>query len=560
LVNNDSFGRSVSSIGDLDGDGITDLAIGALNDDTGGPDRGAVYILFMNADGTVSSSQKIASGTGGMGTIGDYDMFGISVSSIGDLDSDGVVDLAVGTFADDAGGVNRGSLHILFMNTDGTVSSSQRITHNTAGFGALIDFDRFGYSVSPLGDLNGDDIIDLAVGAIGDHTVGTGRGAIYILFMNADGTVASSQKIASGIGGFGTLVDYDSFGSSISSLGDLDGDDITDLVVGTAFDDTNGSTRGAVYILFMNADGTVSSTQKIADNTGGFGTLVNSDMFGYSVSSLGDLNNDGITDLAVGAVGDNGTRGAVYILFMNADGTVSSSQKIADSTGGFGVLTAVDAFGGSISPLGDFNGDGVSELAVGTFLDDTNGTGRGAVYVLFMDRTSSSHLEVTVPDTSTFTLVSSDKHQLSNDASLITNCLENESSLIINGSATVNITPFTEVCTVAVSSNSSGGSSRKSSSNPSISVNPPVTNPAPSLESSTPSSFTYNLGLTTLKIGSFGLTVQQLQQFLNTQNFTLVVDGKFGPLTSSAVKQWQQANGLTPDGLVGPLTRGKMGA
>ena len=125
--------------------------------------------------------------------------------------------------------------------------------------------------------------------------------------MNSNGTVKRSSKIASATGGGPTLANADSFGSSVASLGDLDGDGLTDLAVGARGDDTGGgafSNRGAVHVLLMNSNGTVKSSSKIASGTGGGPTLVNVDYFGISVASLGDLDGDGVTDLAVGAYGD----------------------------------------------------------------------------------------------------------------------------------------------------------------------------------------------------------------------------------------------------------------
>src|SRR5206468_251227 len=104
----DLFGISAATLGDLDGDGVTDLAVGAFGDDTGGNARGAVHVLLMNTtNGTVKSTTNIASGLGGAPPLADGDYFGISVASLGDLDGDGVTDLAVGAYSDDTGGSNR---------------------------------------------------------------------------------------------------------------------------------------------------------------------------------------------------------------------------------------------------------------------------------------------------------------------------------------------------------------------------------------------------------------------------------------------------------------------
>jgi len=387
LADSDYFGYSTAGIGDLNGDGVPDMVAGVLLDDTGGPDRGAVYVLFMNTDGTVSSSVKIASGTNGGPTLADGDYFGSSAAGIGDLNGDGVPDMVVGATGDDTGGTNRGTVYVLFMNTDGTVSSYVKIASDTNGGPTLADDDRFGISTAGIGDLNGDGVPDMVVGAHWDDTGGSYRGAVYVLFMNTDGTVSSHVKIASDTNGGPTLADGDYFGSSAAGIGDLNGDGVPDMVVGAYGDDTGGSGRGAAYVLFMNTDGTVSSHVKIASGTNGGPTLANGDYFGYSAAGIGDLNGDGVPDMVVGAAYDDtggSDRGAVYVLFMNTDGTVSSHVKIASGTNGGPTLANYDYFGYSTAGIGDLNGDGVPDMVVGAYGDDTGGSGRGAAYVLFM--------------------------------------------------------------------------------------------------------------------------------------------------------------------------------
>jgi hypothetical protein len=386
LANGDQFGAAAASIGDLDGDGIPDMVVGSPVE-FGRPSGGEVHVLFLNANGTVKSSQKITSGIGGGPALSNGDYFGHAVASLSDLDGDGVNDLLVGATKDDTGGYIAGAVYVLFMNPNGTVKASQKIASGVNGGPILAAEQRFGSAMADLGDVDGDGVTDVAVGVVGDRFGGIARGAVHILFMNPNGTVKASQKIASGLGGGPVLADIDLFGSSLASLGDIDGDGVSDLAVGAFGDDTGGDMRGAVYVLFMNSDGTVKQRQKIASGLGGGPALANGDAFSRSLASLGDVDGDGVNDLAVGAyqddTGGNG-RGAVHVLLMNSDGTVKATRKIADNTGGGPTLRNYDNFGSAVADLGDVDGDGVSDLAVGAERDDTGGNARGAVYVLFL--------------------------------------------------------------------------------------------------------------------------------------------------------------------------------
>ena len=347
---------------------------------------------FFSFAQVLQNEQKINAVSGGFtGNLLSGDAFGHSIANLGDLNGDGVEDIAVGTWNDDDGGVNRGAVWILFMNSNGTVNNQQKISDTQGNFsGGLNDGDLFGSGVAGIGDLNGDTIPDLAVGASGDSTGGIFTGAVYILFLNANGTVQSHQKIASSTGNFGGALDAnDRFGISVAAIGHLDGDTIMDIAVGAMEDDDGGTDRGAVWVLFLNANGTVKAEQKISATQGNFtGPLANTDLFGTDVAGIGDLDGDTIPDLAVGApFDDDGAvdHGAVWILFLDTTGEVSSQQKISATQGNFnGALTTMDNFGSSLSLTSDLDCSQGGELMVGALRDDDGGSNIGALWGLLL--------------------------------------------------------------------------------------------------------------------------------------------------------------------------------
>jgi cysteine-rich repeat protein len=393
LDDQDQFGSSVTLVGDLDGNTVRDLIVGAARDGDGGVAAGAAWVLFMDASGMVVSEAKISATSGGLGgPLGAGDQFGMAVAGIGDLDGDTVPDVVVGADGDDDGGPDRGAVYVLLLNADGSVKAEQKIDSTTVGLGGSIgDGARFGSSITSLGDLDGDSVVDIAVGAPLADGQGSARGAVWILFLNADGTLKSTSLLDDSTGALGgSLSDLDLFGSSVAAFHDLDGDGHQDLAVGAPGDSDNGTARGAIWVLNLDVTGSIVGLQKINDGIGGFtATLDDDDAFGAATAVLPDVDGDGIADLAVGATGDDTggfDRGNVYVLFMNQDGSVSGYRRINAPASGFvGPLVNTEMFGNAVTSIRDLDGDMIPDLAVGLRHSSDGGANRGAVYVVFLD-------------------------------------------------------------------------------------------------------------------------------------------------------------------------------
>ncbi len=388
LDSGDGFGRSLATVGDIDGDGLREIAVGAAEDTDGGPSRGAVWLVSLSADGSVHDERKISATEGGLeGPLGNGDRFGNAVGAPGDLNGDGVPDLAVGSWNVD-NLADPGSCWILLLAPDGTVAAEHKITAASGGFqGDLDGFDVFGYAIAGVGDIDGDGANDLAVSAPLDDDLATDRGAIWILFLFPDGTVRAHQKIIGDLDG--DLTGHSAFGSGLSAIGDLDGDGITELV---ATSDAPGTEYGAAWLLYLGRDGAVRAHRRL-DEPGG--PLVGRiDPFG--VAGPGDLDGDGVPDLALRRIPGRDRREGVWIVRLQRDGTVRDAQDASNAAGTFtGVVDVFDRFAASLAALGDLDGDCVPDLAVGAVGDDDGGSAQGAVWPLFLhfDRSPTVRFE-----------------------------------------------------------------------------------------------------------------------------------------------------------------------
>ncbi len=352
----------------------------------------------MNTNGTVQGWKKYANGNSGCGTgnFDDFDYFGTSVAYLGDLDGAGpaVSTLAAGAIGVDDGYPESGSVWLLFLDANENVLSHKEIS-NTSGMGfALGLYCHFGASVASLGDLDGDGVCDIAVGATGDADGGTDTGAVWIVFLNTSGGVKARQKISASSGGFDNdLGAGDQFGHSVAAPGDLNGDGIADLAVGCIGDDDGGTNRGATWILFLETDGTVQYEQKISSTEGGFGgTLHDENWFGTGIAGLGDHNGDGLGDIAVGAELDNDggvERGAVWFLALDCHTPASATWR---NPNWFGTLnpdvysvTSLPALGGTFTASVDTDPGQSGCILVGYSAPTTMWTGWGNVLVDIFD-------------------------------------------------------------------------------------------------------------------------------------------------------------------------------
>ncbi len=374
LDSGDRFARDHDAIGDVNKDGVIDYVIGARSDDDGGVDAGAVYILFMNNDGSVLFNQKISMLEGGFNeTLNAGNFFGYGVAGIGDYDNDGIPDIAVSSPVPP-----NNSLYIIHLNENGTVKDFVKNENIIA------------QGLSAIGDINNDNKIDLVACNPGSDDGGSNRGAIDILFLNNSSEVLyeNTVTISSTQGSFGEgLEDNDQFGGREAALlGDMNNDGTIELAVGAFMSDGG---KGAIWILSLDsATFNVVSKVKITEGLNGFTEMLDIEtnpngtigaQFGHAMCVAGDIDGDGIKELITGA--NQQDEGIGYILYLNSDKTVKSYDKISATEGGFDlVLGDGDRFARSISYVGDLKGDGTIAINFG---GGVGLGGTGSLYTLF---------------------------------------------------------------------------------------------------------------------------------------------------------------------------------
>lgn len=350
------FGESLSSAGDVNGDGYGDVIIGASRINNGQTSEGRAFAYYGSATGLALTPDWSAEGN----QVGA--MFGNSVGLAGDVNGDGYGDVIVGAVQYENGEFDEGRAYVYQGSASG-LSSNPSWSAESEQSSAW-----FGISAATAGDVNGDGFSDVIVGAHQYDAGQSNEGRAYVYLGSAGGlslgekwTAESNQIVAS-------------YGHAVASAGDVNGDGYCDVIVGAPDYDNSETDEGATFVYLGSDSGisTIHSWSAEGDQAGA--------NFGDSVGSAGDVNGDGFSDVIVGAARyDNGEidEGRAFVYHGSATGLSIAPDWTSEGN------QPLSLWGVSVATAGDVNGDGFSDVVIGAegYSNDQASEGRAAVYL-----------------------------------------------------------------------------------------------------------------------------------------------------------------------------------
>ncbi len=404
---NDQSGYAVSRAGDLNGDGVDDLIVGAFG--ANGSDFGSTYVVFGQSGAAFAPLLNLSALNGSNGFridgVAMNDASGKAIAHAGDVNGDGLADVIIGASGADNNGSFSGSSYVVFGRS-GTGFSSAALSLSTldGSNGFRLDGTAMGHgsgeSVSAAGDVNGDGLDDVIVGASNASPNGTSSGSSYVVFgRTGSGAFAATINLSGLNGTNGFRLDgaaaFDYSGIAVAGAADINGDGFDDVVVGARrAAPGSGSNAGSSYIVFGHS-GVFAATLNLGTLNGANGFrldgVVAQDASGRAVAAAGDINGDGRDDLIIGAAfaDPNGisAAGSSYVLFGRTSPAFAPTLSLSALNGanGFrldGVLMD-DSSGNDVAAAGDINGDNIGDLIIGAAAADPSGNNSGSGYVVF---------------------------------------------------------------------------------------------------------------------------------------------------------------------------------
>jgi len=383
------FGASLGGGGDFNGDGLADIVIGA----PGAGIAGEAYIVLGKADGGEVEMGDIAMGNGGFVLAGTLvgDDAGTAVAMVGDVNGDGLADVAIG--APHAGNVpEAGRTYVVHGTTQTDAIALSDILAGTGGFvanGVGID-DLSGSSLGGGGDVDGDGLDDLVIGAPQADPGGGNSGAAYVVFGKTDTAAVSLSNPGDAAFVIEGAEGVDVAGGAVAMAGDVNGDGRADVLIGASGAADDLVFQGQAYVVFGKNNADTVLLGEVLDGDGGFGIdgEFAGHVLGLAVAGAGDLNADGFSDLVLGGpnvdvAGINS--GRAHVVFGKASGTRVELVEVSTGAGGFAVdgESAQDIAGISVGGGGDVNGDGYPDIIVAAQGTDDGANNAGSVYVVF---------------------------------------------------------------------------------------------------------------------------------------------------------------------------------
>jgi len=377
----DLLGHCSSSMGDFDQDGLADFALSAYVDAASGFDRGTVYLVAGAELSEFEETRQVDLSLVEHRFVGeaDFDRLGHGISGRGDVDGDGIEDLLMGAYGNDESGLSAGKSYLVLGSS--LIPGTHTVADSDFSILGESNGDNSGFDVSIVGDVDGDGLEDLFVGAKWNDAVENNSGAAYVILAS---TLLESSAPLSLAG-----ADHRFLGELSGDLccvggplGDVDGDGRADLLLGAQYDELEVEGTGRAYLV-LSESLVETGTRSVTDADYRFEGAELGDALGISVSGVGDVDLDGLSDLLIGAFrfspGQGASGGGAAYLFMGGGLGEPGLLGVEDADFVFNGSGDWMAAGRAVAGVGDVNGDGRVDFVVGSPMEQDHaleGTGR----------------------------------------------------------------------------------------------------------------------------------------------------------------------------------------
>jgi hypothetical protein len=407
----DRAGSSVSEAGDVNADGYDDFIIGASNSSENGEASGKAYLIFGHS--SIDGSHQSLS-TADVQFIGEgkWNYTGAGLSGVGDVNNDGYDDTVIASILNSDGDIEAGQSYLIFGRPSSQWLSIMYLSQANASFLGETSADQSGFHISGVGDVNNDEFDDFLIGGLflldfDPPLEPNAEQKVYLILGRSTDQWNMDTSLSQANASFIRENWNEGVGQSFSGVGDINGDNYNDFIIGAPYNDEFGRSAGQTYVIFGRPTNQWMMGTSLSQVNGSFIGELPDDYSGgpNRLAGIGDVNGDGYYDFVVGARGNDDAgsdSGKTYLILGTSQNNWNMDLSLGIANASFLGEASADQ-SGTVAAVGDVDGNGVDDFIIGAHRNDEGGDNAGQVYLILQPFNLDYPLETSTTETTTTT-------------------------------------------------------------------------------------------------------------------------------------------------------------